>query len=242
MLPSVDPVYSVAKGVVLPWLRWGLQWTIEGARPHPDVGPGDPREQPRLVSRSADARVVRRPARSPRALSRQGRAVRQAGARLVAARGAPDPGRRGSADAARRPRRRRRRAARAANASPCSPRARSRWTSSRWSASRGPRASRSRAGVPVTPVGLWGTHRILIKGRKPHWRGASRRPRWSASRSRLQPDEHVKDATDRMMARDLRVRRARPRDLPAATDSRATTRGGGADPTPRVLRSPADVA
>ena len=26
------------------------------------------------------------------------------------------------------------------------------------------------AGVAVTPVGLWGTHRILFKGRKPHWR------------------------------------------------------------------------
>ena len=25
------------------------------------------------------------------------------------------------------------------------------------------------AGVPVVPVGLWGSHRILMKGRKPHW-------------------------------------------------------------------------
>ena len=26
------------------------------------------------------------------------------------------------------------------------------------------------SGVPVTPVGLWGAHRILFKGRKPEWR------------------------------------------------------------------------
>ena len=56
---------------------------------------------------------------------------------------------------------------------------------------RGPRADagqvgngspRAGSGVPVVPVGLWGTHRLLTKGRKPHWRGASRRSRSSASR------------------------------------------------------------
>ena len=31
-------------------------------------------------------------------------------------------------------------------------------------------------GVPVTPVGLWGAHRILFKGRKPRWRAGSPRP------------------------------------------------------------------
>ena len=39
MLPSVDPVYSVAKGVFTPWLRWGLRWTIEGAHRVPVFGP-----------------------------------------------------------------------------------------------------------------------------------------------------------------------------------------------------------
>jgi len=39
MLPSVDLVYSVAKGVFSPWLRWGLRWTIEGADNVPATGP-----------------------------------------------------------------------------------------------------------------------------------------------------------------------------------------------------------
>src|SRR6202142_2849747 len=39
MLPTVDPVYSVTKGVFTPWLRWGLQWTIEGAQNIPTSGP-----------------------------------------------------------------------------------------------------------------------------------------------------------------------------------------------------------
>src|SRR4029077_13420014 len=39
MLPSVDPVYSVAKGVFTPWLRWGLRWTVEGAENVPTTGP-----------------------------------------------------------------------------------------------------------------------------------------------------------------------------------------------------------
>src|SRR5204863_443767 len=39
MLPSVDPVYSVAKGVFTPWLRWGLRWQVEGAENVPTTGP-----------------------------------------------------------------------------------------------------------------------------------------------------------------------------------------------------------
>jgi 1-acyl-sn-glycerol-3-phosphate acyltransferase len=39
MLPTVDPVYSVAKGVFSPWLRWGLRWTIESAQFIPTDGP-----------------------------------------------------------------------------------------------------------------------------------------------------------------------------------------------------------
>ena len=63
------------------------------ARDHiPASRAGDPREQSRLVPRSADARVRRRSARPARAVPRQGRALRQARARPAAARRAPDPG------------------------------------------------------------------------------------------------------------------------------------------------------
>jgi len=39
MLPTVDPVYSVAKGAFWPWLRWGLHWKVEGAHHIPQSGP-----------------------------------------------------------------------------------------------------------------------------------------------------------------------------------------------------------
>ncbi|HTD49059.1 MAG TPA: lysophospholipid acyltransferase family protein, partial [Acidimicrobiia bacterium] len=35
----MDAVYSVAKGVFSPWLRWGLRWTVEGAPFIPTAGP-----------------------------------------------------------------------------------------------------------------------------------------------------------------------------------------------------------
>ena len=56
-----------------------------------------------------------------------------------------------------------------------------------------------RAGVAIVPMGLWGTHRILTKGRKPHWQ-------WGVAQTAVVgepivplPDEHVKQTTDRMM-------------------------------------------
>jgi 1-acyl-sn-glycerol-3-phosphate acyltransferase len=56
------------------------------------------------------------------------------------------------------------------------------------------------SGVPVTPVGMWGLHRILFKGRKPDWR-------WGVAESvvvgapiRITLDEDVHAATDRVMA------------------------------------------
>ncbi len=201
MLPSVDPVYSVAKGVFWPWLRWGLHWTIEGAQHIPTTGPGRAREQPRVVPRSADARVGRRSAAaatcasSPRpscSTSRCSGTLLRAAHQIPVRRGRVDAADalQAAVDALGRGRVRR----------ACSPRARSPRTSSRWSASRAPRGSRSRAGVAITPVGLWGTHRILTKGRKPHWQ-------WGVAQTAVvgepivpRPDEHVKQTTDRMMA------------------------------------------
>jgi 1-acyl-sn-glycerol-3-phosphate acyltransferase len=57
----------------------------------------------------------------------------------------------------------------------------------------------AQTGVPVTPIGLWGLHRILFKGRKPAWK-------WGVAESvvvgepvRVRSDEDVYDATDRVM-------------------------------------------
>ena len=56
-----------------------------------------------------------------------------------------------------------------------------------------------RAGAVITPVGLWGTHRILTKHRKPHWQWGV--PQFAVVGEPIvpAPDEHVKQTTDRMM-------------------------------------------
>jgi 1-acyl-sn-glycerol-3-phosphate acyltransferase len=68
------------------------------------------------------------------------------------------------------------------------------------------------SGVPVTPVGLWGTHRILYKGRRPH-------PQWGVAQTAVVgepipvgPDDHVKEATERIMG-GIRACVARAREI-----------------------------
>ena len=58
------------------------------------------------------------------------------------------------------------------------------------------------SGVPVTPVGLWGAHRILFKGRKPHWQTGRRRDRRSSATAARasRPTRTCSEATDRIMA------------------------------------------
>jgi len=54
-------------------------------------------------------------------------------------------------------------------------------------------------GVPVTPVGLWGTQRILFKGRKPKWRWGIAETVVVGDPVRIGPEENVYVATDRIM-------------------------------------------
>ena len=108
-----------------------------GGADDPGAGPGDPGEQPRVVPRPAGPRLPRRPTAAAGAVPGQGRAVRQAAARIVPARRAPDPGAAGDVRRSLVARRRGRRRSAAASASPCSPKARSRSTSSRWSGKSG---------------------------------------------------------------------------------------------------------
>lgn len=56
------------------------------------------------------------------------------------------------------------------------------------------------SGVPVTPVGVWGAHRILFKGRKPRWRTGIAETVVVGERVRVDPDDDVYGATDRIMA------------------------------------------
>jgi len=55
-------------------------------------------------------------------------------------------------------------------------------------------------GVPVTPIGLWGTQRILFKGRKPRWRWGIAETVVIGDPVRVGADENVYVATDRIMA------------------------------------------
>ena len=55
------------------------------------------------------------------------------------------------------------------------------------------------ASVAVTPVGLWGSHRIMFKGRKPHWRWGVAQTAVVGKPVTVEPDEHFKEATDRIM-------------------------------------------
>jgi len=75
------------------------------------------------------------------------------------------------------------------------------------------------SGVPVTPVGLWGAHRILFKGRRPKWRRGIAEAVVVGDPVRVAPDDDVHEATDRIMtaiaecvARARAVYPQRPRD------------------------------
>jgi 1-acyl-sn-glycerol-3-phosphate acyltransferase len=55
------------------------------------------------------------------------------------------------------------------------------------------------AGVAVTPIGLWGAHRIMVKGRKPHWQWGVAQTAVIGEPVKVGADDHVKEATDRIM-------------------------------------------
>jgi 1-acyl-sn-glycerol-3-phosphate acyltransferase len=56
------------------------------------------------------------------------------------------------------------------------------------------------SGVPVTPVGLWGAHRILFKGRKPNWQTGVAETAVVGPPVRVAPDADIVSATTRIMA------------------------------------------
>jgi len=55
-------------------------------------------------------------------------------------------------------------------------------------------------GVPVWPIGLWGAHRILFKGRKPDWKWGVAEVAVVGDPIRVASDENVHQATDRLMS------------------------------------------
>jgi 1-acyl-sn-glycerol-3-phosphate acyltransferase len=54
-------------------------------------------------------------------------------------------------------------------------------------------------GAPVVPVGLWGLHRVMFKGRKPRWRTGIAEVAHVGAPLSVDRDEDVLVATDRVM-------------------------------------------
>lgn len=68
----------------------------------------------------------------------------------------------------------------------------------------------ARTGVDVVPVGVWGAHRILFKGRPAHWRTGIAVSVVLGDPLKISPDEDLYAATDRVMSEICRcVSRAR---------------------------------
>jgi 1-acyl-sn-glycerol-3-phosphate acyltransferase len=199
MLPAVDALYTVAKGAFYPWLRFGLQWTIEGAENIPRTGPV------LLASNHVSyldpltlAYVANQRGRRVRFLAKAELFAKQPlGAMLRAAHQIPVE--RGTASAAHALDA----AVEALHAGECV----TVFPEGTISPDLEPMPGKSgtarlahATGIPVTPVGLWGTHRILYKGRKPQ-------PQWGVAQTAVvgKPidvprDEHVKQGTKRIMA------------------------------------------
>ena len=198
MLPTVDAVYPAAKAVFFPCLRFGLRWTIEGESNIPERGATI------LASNHVSyldpltlAFVADRRRRRIRFLAKAELFAKPGLGTLLRA-GHQIPVRRGSAESA---------GALAAalealRKGECVAVFPEGTISEDLEPMRGKSGTARLAqesGVPVVPVGLWGTHRIMTKGRKPHlsWRVAQ--VAVVGTPVHIAEGERVKDATLRIM-------------------------------------------
>jgi 1-acyl-sn-glycerol-3-phosphate acyltransferase len=192
-------VYSVAKGVFWPWLRWGLHWTIEGAHNIPTSGPALLASNhvsyldPLVLAYLADRRH-----RKVRFLAKAELFEKRGlGAFLRSAHQIPVH--RGSADAAASLDH----AVDALRRGECV----TVFPEGTISLDLEPMVGKSgtarlaqQSGVPVTPVGLWGMQRVMYKGRKPDWKTGVAETVAVGDPIRIGPDEDVRVATDRIMS------------------------------------------
>jgi 1-acyl-sn-glycerol-3-phosphate acyltransferase len=194
----VDVIYPAAKAVFWPWLRFGLQWTIEGAAHVPEHGPVilasnhvsylDPLtlawvadRKGRRVRFLAKAELFEKPALGWLLQSAHQIPVMRGSADAAGALGAAvDALHRGECVAV--------------------------FPEGTISLDLEPMRGKSgtarlaqQADAPIVPVGLWGTHRIMMKGRKPSWKWGVAQVAVVGEPIRVGTDEHVKAATDRVM-------------------------------------------
>jgi 1-acyl-sn-glycerol-3-phosphate acyltransferase len=56
------------------------------------------------------------------------------------------------------------------------------------------------SGVPVTPIGMWGAHRLMFKGRTPRWQRGVAEVAVVGEPVSVEPDDDIRTATDRIMS------------------------------------------
>lgn len=209
MLPSVEPVYSLAKVVFLPGLEHGLRWTIEGLEQIPRNGPAllasnhisylDPltlayvaNKRGRKVRFLAKAELFSKPGLGPLL-----RAIHQ----IPVARGTASAAAslRAGVDALR-----------AGECVAVFPEGTISLDLEPMAGKSGTARLAKASGIPVTPVGLWGTQRILFKGRRPEWRWGIAQSAVVGEPVTVGSSEGHREATDRIMEAICRcVTRAR---------------------------------
>ncbi len=211
ILPVVEPLYPVARTVFWAPLTFGLRWTIEGAQVIPTHGPAilasnhSSYLDPLILAFLADRRHRRvRFLAKDELFDKRGLGPLLRGVRQI-------PVRRGTSDAAE--------ALRPAVEDLGSGECVTVFPEGTISLDLDPMAGKTgtarlaqASGVPVTPVGMWGAHRIMFKGRKPRWRAGIAETISVGLPMRIDPDEDVHEATDRIMEA-ICVQVARAREL-----------------------------
>jgi 1-acyl-sn-glycerol-3-phosphate acyltransferase len=198
MLPAVEPVYGALRTALVAPLRTAMRWTVEGAHRIPVRGPvilasnHTSYLDPMVLGYLADLRhrrlrfLAKRELFDKRAMGTVLRWAHQIPVARDTAAAA------GSLDAA----------VAALRAGECVcvfPEGTISLDLEPMEGKTGTARLAAAAGVPVTPVGLWGAHRILFKGRKPRWRWGIAETVVVGDPVRIRPDEDMSAATDRVM-------------------------------------------
>jgi 1-acyl-sn-glycerol-3-phosphate acyltransferase len=199
MLPAVEPVYSVARAALFPPLHYGIKWTMEGAHLIPPRGPvilasnHTSYLDPLVLAYLADRRhrrvrfLTKAELFDKKPLGFLLRQIHQ----IPVVRNSPSAA--GSLE----------RAVEALARGECVvifPEGTISLDLEPMAGKTGTARLATQSGVPVTPVGLWGAHRILFKGRKPRWQWGVAETVVVGSPVRVRPDEDVVAVTDRIMS------------------------------------------
>lgn len=199
MLPLVEPVYAVARNVLLPPLHFGMRWTIEGAHRVPVYGPVIlASNHVSYLDPLALAYLADRRHRKARFLAKAElfekhglgwalRCIHQ----IPVIRNTSEAS--GSLD----------HAIAALRDGECVcvfPEGTIALDLEPMAGKTGTARLAAATGVKVTPVGLWGAHRTLFKGRKPRWRWGIAQTVVVGQAVRVGAEEDVYEATDRLMS------------------------------------------